>query len=83
MDERVAAQTSQHLPHAVDQAVAQHLGVFAADTSSTTGSGSTSTSRTAARIPAVALLQALRSPGGVRQAVMMQEILQRPLALRR
>jgi hypothetical protein len=79
MDERLAAQASQHLPHAVDHAVSQHLGVFAADTSSAAGGGSRSTGR----IPAAALLQALRSPGGVQQAVMMQEILQRPRALRR
>ena len=78
MDERVAAQASQNLPHAVDQAVSQHLGVFAADMSSASGPG-----RTQARIPAAALLLALRSPDGVRQAVMMQEILQRPRALRR
>lgn len=75
MDERVAAQAAQHLPHAVDKGVSQHLGAFAAEAPIVAGSGT--------RAPAAVLLAALGSPAGVRQAVIMQEILQRPRALRR
>jgi hypothetical protein len=83
MDERVTAQAAQHLPHAVDQSVSQHLGVFAAGTPPVAGAGSQGAARDVARTAAASLLLALRSPAGVRQAVIMQEILQRPRALRR
>ena len=83
MDNRVGAEVQQHLPHNVDQQVSQHLGAFAAQGG---GLGAPltegSTGRRAAT-PALVLLAELRSPGGVRQAIMMQEVLQRPLALRR
>ena len=83
MDERVAAQSAQNLPHSVDQSVARHLGVFAAEASLSTGSQAQSGTRIARHSPAVSLLAALRTPAGVQQAVMMQEILQKPRALRR
>lgn len=83
MDERVAAQSAQNLPHSVDQSVARHLGVFAAESSTSTGTQARSGTRIARNSPAVSLLAALRTPAGVQQAVMMQEILQKPRALRR
>ena len=83
MDERVAAQSALHLPHSVDQSVAHNLGVFSAEASTSTGFLAQAGTRIARNSPAVSLLAALRSPGGVQQAVMMQEILQKPRALRR
>lgn len=83
MDERVAAQSALHLPHSVDQSVAKNLGVFAAEASTSSGSQAHLGTRISWHSPAATLLTALRSPGGVQQAVMMQELLQKPRALRR
>jgi len=83
MDNRVGAEVQQHLPHKVDQEVSQHLGAFAAQAA---GSAAQSADPLAGRrdaMPALLLLGELRSPGGVRRAIMMQEILQRPRALRK
>jgi hypothetical protein len=83
MDERMAAQTALHLPHSVDLSVSKHLGVFAAESPTSTGSLAHAGTRISTRSQAAVLLTALRTPVGVQQAVMMQEILQKPRALRR
>lgn len=69
---RVAA---EHLSRDVDKSVAAHLGKF-------TAADVRSTRTTVARRPA-AFLAELRTRRGMRAAVIMQEILQRPRALRR
>jgi hypothetical protein len=77
MENRVGSEVQQHLPPKVDQAVSEHLGAFAAQ------SGGQAAAARRDAPPAQALLGELRSPGGIRRAIMLQEILQRPLALRR
>ena len=68
---------SEHLPHDVDKSVTDHLGVFAAQ--QPTGEQASQRRRT----QAADIVSELRSTQGMRSAVIMQEILQRPRALRR
>jgi hypothetical protein len=73
LPQRVAA---EQLPHDVARSVSEQLGVFAAG--SATGVSSRKQKGSSA-----AFLTELRSPRGIRAAIIMQEILQRPRALRR
>lgn len=73
LPQRVAA---EQLPHDVARSVSEHLGVFAA------GAAAGVTSRKQ-KGSSAAFLTELRSPRGIRAAIVMQEILQRPRALRR
>lgn len=63
----------ERLPHSVDRAVSAHLGAFAAAAAPPQGG----------QRVAGSLLSALRTPRGMRTAIIMHEILQRPRALRR
>jgi hypothetical protein len=83
MDNRVGAEVQQHLPHKVDQEVSQHLGTFAAQSAGPMPQPVETSAGQRAALPALALLTELRSPGGVRRAIILQEILQRPRALRK
>jgi hypothetical protein len=65
------------LPDDVSKSVSAHLGVFAAAGTSAAGSAAA-----AQRQAAKALLKELRTPQGMRSAIVMQEILKRPRALR-
>lgn len=72
-DNRVAAEVQQHLAHRVDQSVEQNL------------SGGTVAPVEAAQVRRAAphpLLSLLARPEGMRQAILMNEILERPKALR-
>lgn len=82
MDQRVGAGAEEHLPHAVDQLVSQHLGAFSADTGTSTGRTGQSETRRRARVRAAAFQAAFRTPAGARTAILMQEILSRPRSLR-
>jgi len=62
----------EHIDSSVDDSVREHLGAFQAQ--------SVSAARSAL---ATNFLKDLRTPDGVRKAVLMQEILQRPRVLRR
>lgn len=77
MTERVQAETSQHLSHQVDELVKQHLGAFTAETRPTPA-----VPQTIAR-SANEFLQLLKSLEGVRQAMILNEILQPPPGRRR
>lgn len=72
-DNRVAAEVQQHMSRRVDQAVEQDLagGTVAAVEPSTVR-----------RAPPHPLLSLLAKPEGMRQAILMNEILQRPRTLR-
>jgi hypothetical protein len=83
MDNRVGAEVQQHLPHKVDQEVSQHLGAFAAQSAGRTAQTVDVSAGRRAATPALSLLGELRTPGGVRRAIIMQEVLQRPRALRK
>lgn len=67
---------AEHLPHAVDASVAAHLGVFSARRPLGTRPA------TLAGRQAATAIASLRTMQGVRAAIVMQEILQRPRALR-
>ncbi len=82
MDRRVGEGAEDHLPHAVNQAVSQHLGAFSAESAGSSGRTAQSETRRRARAQAAGLRNAFRTPGGARNAVLMQEILSRPRGLR-
>ena len=83
MRERVTQETSQHLPAAVSQTVTQHLGEFAA-AARDTRAGVRPVFQSYANIPgATGLIGELRKPASVRKAIVLQEILARPRALRK
>ncbi len=80
MSERIDQIVESHLSHEVDKSVTEHLGVF---------TGEKTTARIRAREttrirkgPAAALVEAMRSKQGVRQAILFNEILSPPLARR-
>jgi hypothetical protein len=77
----VSAHVNRDLPHAVDQAVAAHLGSFTGQLTGTPEQ--TGTVPRVVESPAALMLAELLTPAGVQKAVVMQEVLQRPLALRR
>lgn len=79
----IGASVQRDLPHQVDLAVSSHLGNFNAE--GTTSQGQQARADTTSRrvAPAAALVQLLRSPEGVRQAVLLNEILKRPRILDR
>lgn len=78
--DRMGAQVQRDLPHAVDQAVASHLGAFSGQL---TGVPQEPTAPRGADSLAASMLAELQTPAGVQKAIIMQEVLQRPLALRR
>lgn len=83
MGERVVAGAEDYLSNSVDQLVSQHLGTFTAGLETSTGERAEAETLRHARTRAVALMAAFRTPTGVRNAVLMQEILSRPRSLRR
>lgn len=81
-----SAVASEHLPQSkaaaqlsndVSKSVSAHLGVFAA-----AGLSSTAPAGASRRRATTSLLQQLRTPQGMRSAIVMQEIMKRPRALR-
>lgn len=83
MGRRVAQETEQHLPHSVDRTVAQHLGDFTADDRDTRDTVKpVHRSRVNISNPA-GLIDELRSPAGMRKAILLQEILSKPRMLRK
>jgi hypothetical protein len=69
--DRVTAEAQHHIGHRIEAAVKQDLGQIAAD------------GATRAAPVAHPLLATLMQPGGMRQALVLNEILQKPAALRR
>jgi hypothetical protein len=79
MENRIAHQVEDYLSHDVNESVAKHLGSFSggdAARSTATSSGRASPAR-ARRIVGL-----LRDPVGIRQAIVINEVLSRPKALR-
>lgn len=69
----VTAQAEQHAGHRVEAAIMRDLG---------SGGLTTAAGTTVATAAVHPIAQALRQPGGMRQAVLLNEILQKPKALR-
>ena len=83
MSRRVQSETEENLPHAVNQTVAEHLGEFTADDRDTRATVKP-VFQSQANVPDPnSLIAQLRSPAGMRQAVMLQEILAKPRVLRK
>jgi hypothetical protein len=77
----LAQQVAQDVPHAVDQSVSSHMGLFGAAAMTGTRDASETTSRRSS--PAVTVLPLLRSKEGIRNAVLLTEILSKPRGLQR
>ncbi|MEW4489489.1 hypothetical protein AB1L42_15510 [Thalassoglobus sp. JC818] len=81
-ESKQAARPKENLPHAVDQSVAEHLSVFTAARSDSTGEmGIASTTRNA-RSQGNLIGNLLRNKDGIRNAILLNEILSPPAALR-
>jgi len=84
--DNVDLQVENYLAHDVQASVSEHLGRFAAEESKTTATRletTTGVTSPAVGVTPAAMLQLLQSPQGIRQAILLSEILQRPRALRR
>jgi hypothetical protein len=73
MQERVQSGASQHLTHSVDQSVSQHLGTFSGQATKVESAAPESKALDASDILAL-----LRTREGMKQAFILNEILQRP-----
>ena len=73
--DRVTAEAQQHIGHRIDQAVQQDLGSMAA--------AAPAAPNVRSGAPANPWMAILSQPGGMRQAFVLNEILQKPPALRR
>ena len=83
MKPRMAEQSKQHLPHLVNQGVAQHLGEFTADDRDPRlNVAPVVQSRAAVKDP-TGLIAALKEPAGMRKAIVLQQILSKPRALQK
>lgn len=83
MREHVSLDSSQHLPHSVNQGVTEHLGSFTAGDNDTRASVKPHY-KSRANVPdPTGLIADLRRPEGMRKAILLQEILAKPRALRK
>ncbi|MCA9075531.1 MAG: hypothetical protein KDA93_10900 [Planctomycetaceae bacterium] len=82
MQARMSQRVEQDLPHLVNQGVSQHLGEFTADDRDTRAGVAPVVSSRAAVKDATGLIASLRDPAGMRKAIILQEILSKPRALR-
>lgn len=81
--ERIKVQTEPQLPHLAGQVGAQQIGHLTTNMPLGTLTGSGVGMAIPTTGAAAGVVRLLREPGGVRQAVLMNEILQRPKALRK
>lgn len=83
MQQRVAQESERHLPHAVDQSVSKNLGEFTADDFDPRSLVKPSFRSRAKVVDPGRLIADLHKADGLRKAIILQEILSRPLALRK
>lgn len=76
MEDHIVAEAQKHLDHDVDKSVQQHLGKFRA------GERHSPPTPLAGAINVRSIVQLLRSPAGIQQAIVLNEILSRPKGLR-
>lgn len=79
----LADQIEADLPHAVDAGVAEHLKIFTAESPTSIGLQGISETTNNRRTKANILASMLRTPKGIRQAILMNEILSPPKSLRK
>ena len=77
---RVVSNAQHHIGHSVDQSVSEHLGQFSADQRIINGAA-----KSKGDLPAVAdsISNLFRDASGIRQAIILNEILTRPSSRRR
>lgn len=73
----IGSTVERDLPHQVNSNVAAHLGTFRADDAGAIGQMGISATTSRREAPASLLREMLRSPQGVRQAVLLNEVLHR------
>jgi cell division protein FtsN len=83
MSDRIGKGVAAHLPHSIDSNVQSHLGKFTADSEDSLGSQGYQQTKIRKSRAAGELQQLLRSKQGIRSAILVNEILGRPLSLRR
>lgn len=83
MRDRLAQETSQHLPAAVPQTLVAQRELAAVRDTRTAAAARPLFGAVATVSDATGLIGELRSPAGVRKAIVLQEILARPRALRK
>lgn len=79
MGSRVAQRVEQDLPHLINQSIATHLGESRADDDDTRRD----VTPVVGSRDSAALLAELRRPAGMRKAIVLQELLSKPLAMRK
>ncbi|MCA9080862.1 MAG: hypothetical protein KDA58_09900 [Planctomycetaceae bacterium] len=79
----ISGLTAQHLSSSIDTRVQQDLGIFTGVSESSSGSRAQSETTRRRAAPSSALRLMLRNPESVRQAIVMSEILSKPVALRK
>lgn len=79
----VAEQVAEHLSHGVDKQVASHLDVFTAAGSVSSGRRGMASTTTARKSQGTLIGSLLRSKSGVRNAIILNEILSPPKSLRK
>ncbi|MGD9853577.1 MAG: hypothetical protein AB7U20_01370 [Planctomycetaceae bacterium] len=83
MSSRVGQQVEAHLPRSVEQSISQHLGQFRAGETDTRRDVTPTIRSNAAVKDPTGLIDDLRSPDGMRKAVILHEILAKPRSLRK
>lgn len=84
MSQRIDREVAKDLPHDINAGVTQHLGQFSgARPSLTTGTQEQAAARPVTTAEARGLIELLNSPGTVRNAILINEVLSKPKALRR
>lgn len=79
----ISKQVEQDLPHAVDASVESHLHTFTAERPNATGQLGMASTTTNQKTKGSALGKMLRSKSGVRNAIILNEILSPPKSLRK
>jgi hypothetical protein len=83
MNSRVAAHVQSDLPHAITASIAQHLGEFRGGVKDARKGAAPLSVSSATDSDPTGLLAQIRQPSGMRKAVILQEVLNKPRALRK
>ena len=83
MREHVGLESNQHLPHSVNQGISDHLGTFTAALNDTRKDVKPHYRSRANTADPTGLIADLRRSEGMRKAILLQEILAKPRALRK
>ena len=79
--DRIEQEVQQHITHDVDKRVERNLGSFGDKQQS--AHYTPEQARPAQPVSAVDVVKLLREPGGMRRAILVNEVLRRPVSLRK